>query len=132
MKKVLFLFLFLFISFSSFGIDLTEALLKYNKIDLTQGIVIPNVVKLNDFSKSLASNKDFSLKTFKIYSENEIYAGYATESFYNLDFAEDPFDGLIEIWVVGEPSTSTTMTLLISCFLGLCLWKYKKTYSIQL
>jgi len=132
MKKVLFLFLFLFISFSSFGIDLTEALLEYNKIDLTQGIVIPNVEKLNDFSKSFALNKDFSLKTFRIDSENEIYAGYSTESFYNIDFAEDPFDGLIEVWAVGEPSTSTTMTLLISCFLGLCLWKYKKTYSIQL
>ena len=47
-------------------------------------------------------------------SDSGYYAGYNSDSFYQLDFSEMPFDGKIDILVVGEPLPSSTVTLIVS------------------
>jgi len=130
MKKLIIFFL-LILSVSSFGASLTETLLKYYDTgypDLTYGIEIPVKQNLMDFSKPFITNTDYKIESFKINSENNIYVGFSTDKFYNLDFAEDPFDGIIEVMVMGEPSASTNLTLLIAGLLGLAMFMYKKKY----
>jgi len=59
---------------------------------------------------------------FKIESDPGYYGGYNADSFYQLDFSEDPFDGMIEILVVGEPLPTPVVTLLVALAAGaLCL-----------
>lgn len=53
------------------------------------------------------------------------YAGYNSESFYQLDFSEDPFNGNIEILVMGEPLPPTTVTLIVALALGAAFLLYK-------
>lgn len=130
MKKLIIFFLLIF-SVSSFGYDLAETLLKYYNTgypNLAYGIEIPAKQNLMDFSKSFITNADYKIESFKVNSENNIYVGFSTDKFYNLDFAEDPFNGMIEVLAVGEPSTSTNLTLLIAGLLGLAMFMYKKKY----
>lgn len=47
-------------------------------------------------------------------SDSGYYAGYNPDSFYQLDFSEMPFDGKIDVLVVGEPLPGTTVTLILS------------------
>ena len=47
-------------------------------------------------------------------SDPSYYAGYNAEGFYQLDFSEMPFDGKIDVLVVGEPLPSSTVTLILS------------------
>jgi len=42
------------------------------------------------------------------------HTGYNAESFYQLDFSEMPFDGKIDVLVVGEPLPGSTVTLILS------------------
>lgn len=41
-------------------------------------------------------------------------ADYKAEGFYQLDFSEMPFDGKIDVLVVGEPLPGSTVTLILS------------------
>ena len=47
-------------------------------------------------------------------SDPSYYTGYKSEGFYQLDFSEMPFDGKIDVLVVGEPLPSPTVTLILS------------------
>ena len=53
------------------------------------------------------------------------YAGYNSDSFYQLDFSEDPFNGNIEILVMGEPLPASTVTLLVALGLAAAFLLYK-------
>ncbi len=129
--KNLLIFLLLILSVSSFGASLTETLLKYYDTgypNLAYGIELPAKQNFMDFSKPFAPSSTYQMKSYNVNPDNGFYAGFSTEGFYNLDFSEDPFDGLIEILVVGEPSTSTNLTLLIAGLLGIAMFTYKKKY----
>ena len=52
--------------------------------------------------------------TVKVASDAGYYAEYNIDSFYNQDFSQDPFDGMIEIYVMGEPLPTSTVTMLIA------------------
>lgn len=52
--------------------------------------------------------------TLKVASDAGFHAGYDIDSFYQLDFPKDPFDGRIEIYVMGEPLPASTVTLLVA------------------
>ena len=45
-------------------------------------------------------------------SDPGYFAGYNAESFYQLDFDENPFDGTIEVAIIGEPLPGSTVTLI--------------------
>ena len=62
---------------------------------------------------------------FKIESDPGYYGGYNPDSFYQLDFSEDPFDGMIEILVVGEPLPTPVVTLIVALAAGALFLLYK-------
>ena len=69
-------------------------------------------------------------------SDSGYYAGYNSDSFYQLDFSEMPFDGKIDILVVGEPLPSSTVTLIVSLaalavFLGYVRRKQQHAHAVQ-
>lgn len=130
MKKIIIFFLFAF-SISVFSQDLTE-LLKYVNHNLTYGITIPETQKFNDFSKPMTPVSTYQMYKFKVDSDNNLMEFSPGNNFYKVDFNEDPFDGMIEVMVVGEPSTSTNLTLLIAGLLGLVMIKYRKSCSIKI
>lgn len=141
MKKLIIFFLLVF-SISVFSQDST-GLLKYNKRELAEllkygnynlayGITIPETQKFNDFSKRVTPVSTYQMNKFKVDSDNNLIELSPGNNFYKVDFAEDPFDGMIEILVVGEPSTSTNLTLLIAGLLGLVMIKYRKSCSIKI
>lgn len=133
MKKILFTILTFFAMFMIFGqqeqvqieqfkqqINLTNYLLNYDHkdIQLAQGVDLSKITdtkKINDFSKPFPTT-EYKMVAYNVNSENNFFAGYATDSFYNTDFAEDPFDGVIQVLVMGEPLPSPTVTLI--CAIG--------------
>ena len=69
-------------------------------------------------------------------SDPAYYAGYNADSFYQLDFSEDPFDGRIDVLVVGEPLPSSTVTLILSLaalavFFGYVRRKQQSAHAVQ-
>lgn len=123
--KHLLVILLSIISFTSFGLDLSSFL--HQEIDLTQGIVLPPAMVFNDFSnaKPVKAYTPVHIQNFYLYDES------ISNGWYSFDFAEDPFDGVIEILAVGQPSTSTATTLIISCLVGLLLVSKRTTSNSQ-
>ncbi|MBP5585628.1 MAG: hypothetical protein J6Y92_04670 [Lentisphaeria bacterium] len=62
---------------------------------------------------------------FKIESDPGYYGGYNADSFYKLDFSEDPFNGMIEIYVIGEPLPAPAVTLIVALAAGALFLLYK-------
>ena len=58
-------------------------------------------------------------------SEPNYYSGYNPDSFYQLDFAEDPFNGMIEIYIMGEPLPAPAVTLIVALAAGALFLLYK-------
>ena len=72
------------------------------------------------------SNNEFHpYSPFKIESDPGYYAGYNADSFYGLDFTEDPFNGMIEIHVIGEPLPAPAVTLIVALAAGALFLLYK-------
>jgi len=70
-------------------------------------------------------NNEFTpYSPFKIQSDPGYYGGYNAESFYQLDFSNDPFDGMIEI-VIGEPLPAPVVTLIVALAAGALFLLYK-------
>ena len=70
-----------------------------------------------------------AISGLKISSDAGFHAGYNIDSFYKLDFTKDPFDGKIEIYVLGEPLPASTVTLLVAlaAAAGLLLYNNRRT-----
>lgn len=52
--------------------------------------------------------------SLKVASDPGFNAAYNIDSFYQLDFSNDPFDGMIDILVMGEPLPASSVTMLIA------------------
>ena len=63
--------------------------------------------------------------TLNVNADPGYYTGYKSEGFFHLDFSENPFDGAIEIMVMGEPLPPSTVTLLVALGAGALLLLYK-------
>lgn len=59
-----------------------------------------------------------SISPITVGSDSMFHTGYDTDSFFQLDFSEDPFNGSIEILVMGEPLPASTVTLLVALAAG--------------
>lgn len=130
MKKILFTILTFFAMFIVFGQQevlnyrkniLMEYLLNYEHkgMNLAQGVdlsKISSIAKISDFSKPYVANKEYSMSKWTIDSDNNYVELSPATNFYKVDFSEDPFDGKIQILVMGEPLPSPTTTLI--CTLG--------------
>ena len=77
--------------------------------------------------ESVSSVKDLQAagKSVTVNGDPLYYAGYNADSFYHLDFAEDPFNGNIEVLVMGEPLPPSTVTLIVALGLGAAFLLYK-------
>lgn len=84
----------------------------------------------NDFVaidvNSVKALKDSQNKksSITVASDPLYYAGYNSDSFYQLDFANDPFDGNIEILVMGEPLPASHVTLIVALGLAAAFLLY--------
>ena len=70
------------------------------------------------FGYANADGNDFSSEQFQnvlgVQSDPMFSYSYKSESFYKLDFSEDPFNGKIELFVMGTPLPASTVTLLVA------------------
>ena len=135
MKKLL-IFLFLLLSATLLGQE--DALFKSKKS-------LDNLLKTMKVDYNLASgfevNKDFNITDFSnpvtpalnnqaSYTVNsEAIVPFPTDYWYVQDFASDPFDGMIEVYVVGEPLPTPVLTLFIASTIAFVLAKYKKLHN---
>ena len=70
-----------------------------------------------------------AIPELKISSDAGFHAGYNIDSFYQLDFPQDPFHGRIEILALGAPLPASTVTLLVAlaAAAGLLLYNNRRT-----
>ena len=122
MKKLLFV-LFFFLAVDVMASSELYNLIKDPSYNLAYGIELKDQRPFNDFS-NLRSAK--VLPAYTLSTDYPMLNDHMCDWWYKTDFAADPFDGQIEIMIMGEPLPSTTITLLISIALaGLLLYKNK-------
>lgn len=131
MKTLITIFLFL-ATLMVFGQDKFQTeLMKYanQNINLTTGIqvITPAKQSYTDFSNLDTTKFSSYLKSATSTNNSQAIVGFETVKFYNLDFSEDPFDGKLQVLVMGEPLPSP-LTTLICCFgvIGILLYCKKK------
>lgn len=56
--------------------------------------------------------------SLNVSSDPGYFTGYNSENFFQLDFSQDPFDGMIEVLVMGEPLPASTVSLLVALGAG--------------
>lgn len=78
-----------------------------------------SIASVKELKSSNAGNSSISVAGDPLY-----YAGYNSDSFYQLDFSEDPFNGNIEILVMGEPLPASTVTLIVALGLAAAFLLY--------
>ena len=129
--KTILTILFLLLSAVVFSMDkkTQEYLLETYKTpyNLAYGIEKPKPIKWTDFTL-------LPTKSHTISNNSEAFIPFTYDTFvnwYKTDFAAEPFDGRIEVLVVGEPLPSVPLTLFISTLLLFTYLKYRKLHTIQ-
>ena len=87
--------------------------------------------KDSTFQFGYADKKGENFSSVKIESEAGFHGSYDADSFFHLDFSEDPFDGRIEVIVVAQPLPASTVTLLVALVAsaGFLLFKNRKQHA---
>lgn len=77
------------------------------------------------------SNGNFTPVPVIIESDAGFDGGFDVDPFFRLDFSEEPFDGNIEVLVMGEPLPASTVTLLVALAAGagLLLYSNRKRHA---
>ena len=107
------------------------SLLEHQTWNIAYDVKLPDTgIAANDFSQRYPKTTQSYASHMSISAEPILMGSY--DSWYWSDFSSDPFDGIIEVLVVGEPLPSTTTTILIA--LGLlslvyCKQCYHRNYS---
>lgn len=111
MKKFLVTTILFMLALTMVANDQLYKMLDKIPLDLSIGIEQPNEVKLNDFTAAIApvAPTEAALNISAGESMEGDFGGW-----YRYDFAEDPFDGRLELLVVGEPLPTPIMTLLVA------------------
>lgn len=100
------------------------ALLQYGPVDLAYGIKKPEPTNLADFEIPVQKT-DYQVTLQSVYEPIPFSDVY--NSWYNADFAKDPFDGLVEVYVVGEPLPSPGLTFMVALgTLLIIMWSRKQ------
>lgn len=98
------------------------------QINLTQGIDVDAILQKKPFiyNNFVFTTANASYYHPQISSDNNFIAGNF-ENYYQLDFAADPFDGRIQVMVMGEPLPTPFTTLICSLgVIGILLYCKKK------
>ena len=124
MKHILIVFLFV-LSFVAFGLDISA--FPQPEHNLTRGVTLPEFPKFNDFSNIISTTtKPYPI----VLADEHLFDFDIAQNWYYTDFDSEPFNGVIEVLAVGQPSATTTTTLILSCLVGLLL--VCKKYNFQL
>lgn len=122
MKKLLFV-LFFFLVVDVMASSELYNLIKDAPYNLAYGIELKDQRPFNDFS-TLYSAK--VLPYYTLSTDYPILSDHMCDWWYKTDFAADPFDGRIEVLVMGEPLPPAWITFLIATAVGLLLYKRKQ------
>ena len=132
--KLFFISLFLFISYSLFGSSNLKYLQEYAKnepIPVSYNLKPLDKVNVFDFSNlttaSLSSYPYYKLE--KVESEAIVPFIPINDKWYTQDFSSDPFDGIVEVLIMGEPLPSTYVTLFLASILAFTVAKYNKLHN---
>jgi hypothetical protein len=132
--KLFFISLFLFISYSLFGSSNFKYLQEYVKnepIPVSYGLKPLDKTNIFDFSTlttaSLSSYPYYKLE--KVESEAIVPFIPVNEKWYTEDFSSDPFNGIVDILIMGEPLPSTYVTLFLASILAFTVAKYNKLHN---
>ena len=109
---------------------------------VTDGLNGDEIAALGHFSKGdkiqfgYKNSDGFTAAKINVVSSDSGYfTGYNPEGFYQLDFSAMPFDGQIDILVIGEPLPSSTVTLLVALgFLALFMgyqYRRQRAHAVQ-
>jgi hypothetical protein len=100
------------------------SLLEHQTWNIAYDVQLPDTgIAANDFSKRYPTSSQVAYIHMDESSE-PMDASSIGNDWYPYDFASDPFDGIIEVLVVGEPLPSPTTTLIIA--LGFMILVYCK------
>ena len=115
-------------------VSLADAIADVKTVQTAEGARV-SVIPLGTFSENetfqlgYASEDGNGFTPFSVTqaksSEPNYYSGYNPDSFYQLDFAEDPFNGMIEIYIMGEPLPAPAVTLIVALAAGALFLLYK-------
>ena len=90
--------------------------------DLLQGIPQMQLLDVHKFTGQYQLNAPVANAYFTAQSDPTPYM-QAYDTWYRYDFAEDPFDGLLDLAVIGEPLPSTKATFFIVLLTaGIIMW----------
>ena len=75
-----------------------------------------DATKLNEYQFGFVKDGEFTPvgPSLNVASDPLFYGEFSSEGFYQLDFSNDPFDGKIEVLVMGEPLPASTVTMLVA------------------
>ena len=76
------------------------------------------------FQLGTVSNNEF-VPFPSVLAEPGYYISIDENSFYSQDFSENPFNGYIEVLVMGEPLPASTVTLIVALAAGAAFLLYK-------
>ena len=127
--KYLFVSLFLFISSTVFGKYDPKPLLEYMKNDpipLNYGVK-EQKHNISDFSTYKLFNTE-TRQSISLNTEAIVPFAPINDAWYLQDFAEDPFNGRMEV-VIGEPLPSAPVTLFLASIMLFTLMKYRKLHN---
>lgn len=135
MKKLL-IFLFLLLSATLLGQEDTlfkskkslNDLLKTMKVDynLASGFEVNKDFNITDFSKAVTPTPNNQVSHIV---NSEAIVPFSTDYWYTQDFASDPFNGMIEVYIVGEPLPTPILTIFIASIIAFTLAKYRKLHN---
>lgn len=111
MKKIVIATVLFLLALTVVANDQLYKMIDQLPLDLSIGIEQPKEAKLNDFTAVMAPIAPAILVTSSGAGEriDEHFSGW-----YKYDFAETPFDGRLEVYVIGEPLPTPIMTLLVT------------------
>ena len=126
--KALFTFLLFIISASLLSLD-TDTLLQYSTpINLSYGIEAPvSKQSINDFS-TISKDVTVYKSIYSVDKEDVVTFSPIHNYWYAKDFPNEPFDGRIEVLVMGEPLPSFWFTLLTLSILSTLIIQYNRKH----
>ena len=99
-------------------VSLSTSISSIETTDSTEAVSLGSFSKDDTVQFGYAQADGSGFSSVSIGSDAGFFSGMDTDSFFKLDFSENPFDGNIEVLVMGQPLPPATVTLLIALAAG--------------
>lgn len=111
--KYLISILFAIMTITASALDFEDFRTYVYPLDLTAGVQLPSYLPVWDFKNPYHWSNWMPVAP-RVYIPWDHMEHEQFSSWYKTDFTEDPFDGVIEVLVVGEPLPSASTTLILT------------------